>query len=202
MSASTDLSFDRVRRLYEDSADRFTELVSQIEQRDWGAPTPCSEWTVRDLVQHLTNEALWVPPLLAGATIDEIGNQFGGDVLGKEPQRAWVTAIKAARAAADAPDDDIARRTVHLSYGDVPAADYVYQLGTDLLIHSWDLARGLGADDELDPGDVHLVYERTSGSDLSGSGLFGPPVHVADDADEQTKLLAVFGRVHGQLDEP
>jgi uncharacterized protein (TIGR03086 family) len=202
MSVSSDLSYDRIRRLYENGADRFTELVDRAEQRDWDAKTPCGEWTVRDLVLHLTQESLWTPSLLAGATIEEVGDRFDGDVLGKEPKRAWATAIKAARAAAEAPDEEMDKRIVHLSFGDVPAGDYVFQLGTDLAIHSWDLARGLGADDELDPADVHLLFEFTEGQDLSGSGLFAPPVHVPPGADEQTRLLGLYGRAREGYDEP
>jgi uncharacterized protein (TIGR03086 family) len=202
MTVSHDLSFDRIRRLYEDGADRFTELVGQIEPKNWSAPTPCREWSVRHLVLHLTQEALWTPALLAGATIEDVGDQFDGDVLGKEPIRAWTGAITAARAAIGAPDADIERRTVHLSFGDTSAGDYVFQLATDLLIHGWDLARGIGADDELDPADVHLVHKLVNGMDFSGSGLFAPPVHVPADADEQTQLLALYGRARGPYDEP
>jgi uncharacterized protein (TIGR03086 family) len=64
------------------------------------------------------------------------------------------------------------------------------------LIHSWDLARGIGADDTLDAELVALVYERTLpfADQLQESGMFAPPVPVPDDADPQTRLLALFGR--------
>ena len=42
-------------------------------------------------------------------------------------------------------------RTTHLSYGDVPGRDYVFEVFTDLTIHGWDLARGIGADEQIDP---------------------------------------------------
>ena len=67
---------------------------------------------------------------------------------------------------------------------------------TDALIHSWDLARGIGADETLDPELAELVYERTLpiAEHLQETGLFKPPVPVPDDAPLQTKLLALFGR--------
>ena len=90
-----------------------------IRDDQWHAPTPDTEWDVTDLVQHLVYEQLWVPPLLAGKTIAEVGDAFDGDVLGDDPQRAWTSAAAAAQAAFAEPG--ALERTVHLSFGDVPA---------------------------------------------------------------------------------
>ena len=86
--------------------------------------------------------------------------------------------------------------TVTLSRGEMPASDYCWEMTTDALIHSWDLARGIGADDTLDAELVDLVYERTLPfvDELQKTGMFAPPVPVPDDAPPQTKLLAIFGR--------
>jgi uncharacterized protein (TIGR03086 family) len=67
---------------------------------------------------------------------------------------------------------------------------------TDALIHSWDLARGIGADETLDAELVQLVYERTLpiAEQLQETGMFAPPVPVPEDAPLQAKLLALFGR--------
>jgi len=83
-----------------------------------------------------------------------------------------------------------------LSRGDHPTSEYCWEMTTDALIHSWDLARGIGADERLDPELAELVYERTLpiAEQLQETGLFKPPVPVPDDAPLQTKLLALFGR--------
>jgi len=85
---------------------------------------------------------------------------------------------------------------VSLSVGVRPTAEYCWEMTTDALIHSWDLARGIGAEEMLDPELVELVYERTLpfAAHLHETGLFAPPVAVPDDAPLQTKLLAIFGR--------
>ena len=87
-------------------------------------------------------------------------------------------------------------RTVHLSYGETPAEAYVTQLAGDFVIHSWDLARGIGADERLDTEMLQWVYEQAEPQAdlLAQSGLFDPPVDVPADADLQTKTLALFGR--------
>ena len=86
--------------------------------------------------------------------------------------------------------------TVSLSAGEKPTEDYAWEMTTDALIHSWDLARGIGADESLDAELVELVYERTRpvAEHLQETGLFAPPVPVPDDAPLATKLLALFGR--------
>ena len=86
--------------------------------------------------------------------------------------------------------------TVSLSAGAKSTAEYCWEMTTDALIHSWDLARGIGTEETLDPQLVVLVYERTLpvAEGLQETGLFAPPVPVPDDAPLQAKLLALFGR--------
>ena len=87
-------------------------------------------------------------------------------------------------------------RTVHLSFGETPAAEYARQLAADHLVHAWDLARALGVDDTLDPEAVHAVPSGSSPPRTlwRAAGVIGPRVPVPDDADEQTRLLSMFGR--------
>src|SRR5262249_16925320 len=86
--------------------------------------------------------------------------------------------------------------TVALSRGATPREEYCWEMTTDALIHSWDLARGIGADDALDPEIAALVYERTlpMADRLQQTGPSAPPVPVPDGAPLQVKLLAIFGR--------
>src|SRR6478609_10966461 len=78
----------------------FDRRVMLIADDQWSNPTPDTEWTVRDLVEHLVGEQLWVPLLLGGSTIEEVGDRFDGDVLGDDPQAAARSASSAAIAAA------------------------------------------------------------------------------------------------------
>lgn len=174
--------------------DGFSRRVHAVGPQQWDNPTPCSDWDVRALVNHLTVEQLWVPPLLAGQTLEQVGNRFDGDQLGADPVAVWDQAAAAARATLTGPR--AIDRTVHLSDGDRPASAYCEEMTADLLVHAWDLARAIGGDEALDPELVDLVYQRTLpyAERLAESSLFAPPVPVGADADAQTRLLALFGR--------
>ncbi|MFC4536788.1 TIGR03086 family metal-binding protein [Sphaerisporangium dianthi] len=185
---------ERLLELHAVAMDEFGLRVGMIAGGMWDAPTPCSEWTVRDLVNHLVAEQLWVPPLLAGETVESVGGRFDGDRLGDDPVAAWEEASAAAQRALAEPG--ALDRDVHLSYATVSARHYCMELTADLTIHAWDLARGLGADDRVDPRLMIAAYEHLlpMKDALAGSGMFGEPVPVPDDADPQARALALTGR--------
>ena len=181
-------------QLFVRATDGFARNVHAVRAEQWHDPTPCTDWDVRMLIQHVTVEQLWVPPLLDGTTIADVGDRFDGDVLGSDPVAAWDAAVRASVAAFTA--EGALDTTVTLSAGDRPTAEYCWEMTTDALIHSWDLARGIGMDETLDPELVELVYERILpiAEHLHETGLFAPPVPVPTDAPIQTRLLALFGR--------
>ena len=186
---STDL-----QQLHQRSLEEFDRYVKAIKPDQWGNQTPCTEWSVRDLVNHLVNEDRWTVPLLAGSTIEEVGDKFDGDLLGDDPLGTWEIAKKEASNAVQS--EGAMEKTVNVSWGQISGAEYIGQLFNDHVIHAWDLAKGIGADDTLDPELVEVLWSLTEPrkEELAGYGVFGTPVEVPDDADTQTKLLGIFGR--------
>jgi uncharacterized protein (TIGR03086 family) len=174
--------------------DVFDRAMHKVGIGDWDSPTPCAEWTVRDLVTHLVSEQLWVPDLLAGKTVDEVGDKYDGDVLEDDPMHAWTESSQAARAAWLQPGSLVTR--VHLSFEEADGAEYCWQMTTDLAVHGWDLATAVGAeagiDDELATAVIEYVEPALRRWD--GQTFFAPPVPVADDADPQSRLVALLGR--------
>lgn len=185
---------DKTLPRYATALAEFDRRVALIRPGQWHDPTPCAEWDVRALVDHLVTEQLWVPPLLDGATIADLGDRFDGDQLGDDPVAAWKSAAAAAREAFAAPG--ALHRPVELSYGRRPADGYCQEMTLDLAVHAWDLARGIGADDHLDEDLVRgvLRFVQPQAEQLAGTGLFAAPIEVSDDADPQTRLLALLGR--------
>jgi uncharacterized protein (TIGR03086 family) len=185
---------DDVLELHRRAAGHFGELVLAVRDDQWGNATPCSEWDVRALVNHLVYENRWAVDLVAGKTVAEVGDRYEGDQLGDDPVNAWHESLAAAREALDEPG--AIDRTVHLSYGDETATEYFTQLVTDLTVHGWDLARAIGADDRIDPELAGFVWQAWKDREdmVRGSGMFGEHIDVPEDADTQTRLLALLGR--------
>lgn len=183
-----------VPELHRRAVDEFGARVRSVDPDQWHAPTPCTEWDVRTLVNHLVYENKWTAPLMEGRTIEEVGDRFEGDLLGDDPQAAWDEAAAEAVAAVQRPG--VMERTVHLSYGDTPGREYAIELFTDHLVHAWDLARAIGGDDKLDPELVEACYEinRPKEEQLKASGMFGDKIEPPPSADLQTRMLAIFGR--------
>ncbi|HEX6326737.1 MAG TPA: TIGR03086 family metal-binding protein [Jiangellaceae bacterium] len=172
----------------------FDTRVRAVRPDQWGNATPCTEWNVRQLVNHVAVEDLWVPPLLAGKTIADVGDAYDGDQLGDDPAAAWSRALAGARQAVLEPG--AADRTVHLSYGDERAGEYLLQLFADHLIHGWDLARAIDGDTELpaDLVDECTTYFARMEETYRKAGAIAARVDVPAGADAQTRLLARFGR--------
>jgi uncharacterized protein (TIGR03086 family) len=185
--------------LFSRGVDGFTVRVKQIEPDQWTKPTPCTEWDVRTLVNHVVGEQLWMAPLFHGATVAEVGDRFDGDLLGEDPVATAVRAADQARATVDQPG--ALERTVNLSFGETPAEEYVRQLLADHLVHAWDLSVAIGVDRLLDPGAVHecAVWFADREEAYRTGGATGPRV-VPDDpaAPEQDRLIAAFGRDPGR----
>jgi uncharacterized protein (TIGR03086 family) len=158
---------------------------------DWDAPTPDTEWNVRDLVTHVVDEQRWVPHLLAGRTVAQAQRDL-------EPIRDDLVAEWQlySLAATSAWEQTPRQAQVHLSYDTVTMDDYLREQVSDVAIHTWDLARAVGADEQLDQELVEAVWTvfEPQKDTLAASGLYAPPVPLPDDAPLQFRLLAVTGR--------
>ncbi|MCA1280426.1 TIGR03086 family metal-binding protein [Saccharopolyspora sp. 7B] len=170
--------------------DRFGALVHAVER--WDDPTPCSAWTVRDLVGHLVAEHRWAPHLLAGETLEQVGDRYDGDLLGDDPVRAWDDAARGSRAAWASAD---LTGTARFSFGEAPMTTYAEQMLIDLTVHGWDLARATGQPEDLDPAavDLGLAYARPNADRMAALGIIDPPIPT-DSADPAVQLLALLGR--------
>ncbi|HEY6378397.1 MAG TPA: TIGR03086 family metal-binding protein [Candidatus Dormibacteraeota bacterium] len=189
------------RAFFSAAADGFGRRLATVGPDQWRASTPCAEWDVRALVQHVVNECRWIRPLIEGRTIAEVGDRLDGDLLGADPDGAWRDAYAEALASIAPPE--ALSGAVHLSFGDRTGDQYISQVACDVAIHTWDLARGTGGDDHLDPEVVAAAQAEVDGwgPDIDAwraAGVFGPAVESPAGADAQTRLLGMVGRrAHG-----
>jgi uncharacterized protein (TIGR03086 family) len=174
------------------AVDGWTARVAAVGDGQWELPTPCEDWNVRELVNHVVGEGLWMAPLLEGKTIADVGDQFDGDVVGSDPA---ATASRVAAQALEAAQAHVPHGgRVNLSYGAEDMHEYVRQLVADYLIHSWDLAKATGGDTGLDPDVVSEVAAWFAEREelYRGGGAIGPRGEGGGDA--QSDLLVAFGR--------
>lgn len=175
---------------YRKVAATFTAVVADVPADGWERPAPCEGWVARDVVGHLVG---WVPALLqTGAGID-LGPLPSAD---EAPAAAWAALDSAIQSILDDPAT-VDRTFSHPQAGDHPLDQAIgmFILG-DVLVHTWDLATATGQSVVLDRDEVHRMrigIEPITDM-LSQSGHYGTPTPVADDADEQTRLIALTGR--------
>ena len=181
-----------IPKLHRTAVENFAQKAQQVADDQWSQPTPCTDWDVRTLVNHVVSEEWWVRPLADGKTIEEVGSSFDGDLLGDDPQ-ASVAAASAE--AADAMDQRVPERVmVHLSFGETPIEEYAMQIMADHLIHGWDLAAATGMDRTMDPELVSVVAAWFAPQEEAwrAAGAIGPRFDAG--GDPQSDLLAVYGR--------
>ncbi|GIF66822.1 TIGR03086 family protein [Asanoa ishikariensis] len=179
---------------YQRALRGFADQVARIRPDQWSAPTPCTDWTVRDLVNHLVYEDRWSVPLINGASLGSVGSRFEGDLLGADPVGAAQAASAESVAAVRAPG--ALSRTVELSFGMTPAEEYVRQLLADHVVHGWDIASATDQDRELDDDLVREVaaWFPANEDGYRDSGAIAEAVEVPTNAPSQDKLIAAFGR--------
>jgi len=168
-------------------------VIEHVSWDNMSKLTPCIEWDVRALTNHLINELAWIAPLVQGKTIKEVGDSLDGDLIKGNAKDSWTSYCEqASNAMVDADPD----ATAHLSYGDKSAQAYVNEVAADMIIHGWDLAQALGLDYDLDDKTVALVEKATK--DIMAmareGGYVGKELTVADGATPMDKLLACYGR--------
>ena len=166
--------------------DGFSRRLSAVQSDDWSKATCCDSWDVAALAEHAIGAQRMVPKAL-GATGDI-------DASGEDLVQVWTTVRAAADSALSVPG--ALEQTVTLPFGEMRAVDgFGFPFG-DLLVHTWDLARAIGADDRLLPEACTMVLTQYEPIDalLRGPGVFGPRLEPAPDADIQDQLLAFVGR--------
>lgn len=185
-------------------ADRaLNKVVAQVKDEQWAIELPPTfatrrtdhTPTLREIVNYHAYDDSWVPDILAGKTMAEAGlDQFKGDLLGDDARGNFAAIVEKACAAATALDD--LDRTVHLSFGDFSARDYLQQINSFRGLRAHDIAKVLGVDFTLPEELVQGLWEELSprAEELRAIGVFRPAVPVPQGASLQDRLLGMTGR--------
>jgi uncharacterized protein (TIGR03086 family) len=158
--------------------------------------SPCDEWTVRDVINHLTVGAtVFATCVRDGSITDErLGALMTEDNLGDDYQAAFRDASDAAIAAFGSPG--AADRIVTMPFGTMPAGVALNIAVFDVTIHTWDLARGSGQGMQLDADTLAEAYALAQAMipDMREHGVIGAEVTISADAPLEDRLAALAGR--------
>jgi hypothetical protein len=150
---------------------------------------------LREAINHYAYDNAWVPDMLAGWTMDEVGRgRFDGDLLGDDPAGVIRHISASATAAAGRVSDP--SLLVHCSYGDCPVPDYFWQLNIARSLTAHDVAAHIGLPYQLSEELCRAMYEGTQPTSYiwRSFGAYREPVPVAEDATWRERFLALTGR--------
>ncbi len=179
------------------------DVVDKIRDDQWAMEMPPSfarrptdrTPTLREIINYHAYDDAWVPDMLAGRTMDEVGKEkHKGDLLGDDPKGSFARIVATACAAARELSDF--KRTVHCSFGDFSARDYLTQTTMFRGMRARDIARVIGVEPDLPEDLVQGMWDEINpqAEAWRAIGVFGPKVSVPDDAPLLDRLLGLTGR--------
>ncbi|MDQ6897960.1 MAG: TIGR03086 family protein [Candidatus Dormibacteraeota bacterium] len=191
------------RRVFVLADQALQRVVDQIGDGQWQMNMPADfrrrqsdkPVTLREIINYLAYEDAWVPYMLAGSTMAEVGqDKFQGDLLGDDPKASFAALVAQACAAVQGLDDF--QRTVHCSFGDFSAQEYLWQITGFRGMRANDIAKVIGVDPTLPDELVEGLWEQIEphAEEWRAIGVFGPKVEVAESATRQDRLLGLTGR--------
>lgn len=180
------------------AADSLGALIATVPDAGLGRPTPCSGYTVADLLDHIAGLTV----AFGGAAVKATGESasMGPSGSGENLDPDWRSSLPARLESLAAAWAEPGAWTGMTRVGgqDLPGAVAgVIALG-ELIVHGWDLARAtdlpFAADVEGVGPLLELAQQTFGGSDAPRGTAFGPAVPVAEDAPAFDRVLGLLGR--------
>ena len=175
-------------------------VVDQIRDDQWDSRVPDDMsprrpgMTLRRIINYHAYDDAWVPEVLAGKTIEEVGDRYEGDLLGDHPKLNFASIVETAVLTVRSFDE--LDRTVHLSYGDFPAREYLKHITSFRGLRVYDIAKFIGADTTMPDDLVQELWDEIApeAEQWRQMGVFGAAVEVPERAPLQDRLLGLTGR--------
>jgi len=178
-------------------------VVAQIRPEQWDMPMPPEFQgrnsdhtpTLREVVNYHAYDDAWVPDMLAGWTMEEVGvDAYAGDLLGDDPAGNFAALVEKACAAARGVTD--LTQTVHCSFGNYTTQEYFWQITMFRGLRAHDIAHVIGVDPALPDALVEGLWKEISphAEEWRLIGIFPPAIPTAADAPLLDRLLGLTGR--------
>jgi uncharacterized protein (TIGR03086 family) len=179
----------REKEIFIEANQMFESYFALVKDGQWDTIVPsASDWTVRKLVDHVIENNLATAAILNGETPSESEN------TDQDSDVAWSESAQVAESAASSVKNG--SDTVEGPLGPISKQSFLRLMTIDRTVHSWDLAKAIGADTILNREVATAAYEWAPhfAPRLFDAGEFGEPLAVAGDATAQERLLAMTGR--------
>jgi uncharacterized protein (TIGR03086 family) len=166
------------------------DLIANIRPDQWKAPTRCTEWNVRDVVNHLVAGNLVFAALIDDGPMPE----RGADHVGNDPVGAYWASTASLQAAFARPG--VLERSYPGPLGSATGAELLQTRLYDLLTHGWDLMQATGIRAQIleELAEQALAFVRDQLSTQPRTGRFAEPQPVDDTAPAIDRLAAFLGR--------
>ena len=166
------------------------DVIDAIKPEQYSDQSPCAEWTVRDVLNHVITGNLMFHARITG----ELAPDRTVDHTGADPLAAWRASAAKLREAFGR--EGVLDKVFESPFGPRPGAFLLTMRVNDSLIHAWDLAKATGQSTDLDPelaqACLSLITQmpipRTPGS------MFAPQQQAPDGATVADRLAAFTGR--------
>ena len=196
LGGTPDLTVDQQMFLAADAAlreviDQFTPAILQLAvPAEWSTNKTT---TMTGLLANHAKDEAWVPDVIAGKTMDEVGDTWKGDLLGTDPIGSYDKLNDLATAAVKLPIAD--GQIAHLSYGDYPVADFLQHTSFYRGFQAPLIAKVAGITFAMSDNLIDLLWSSVEPQieQLRAIHVFGPPVEAPEDADRETLLLCMTG---------
>ena len=189
------MTLSDTRPLLARATAQVTPLIESITPADLDRPTPCSDWSVRDLLSHLVAVEDRIVHIAGGGRPFEVPSMVDG-IADDAWAQEWVSRLAPLSAALA--DDAVLERIFQHPAGPMPGTAAIGIYASEFAVHAWDLARALGRDAELDQevagAVVGPMIAALPAQPRGGVIPFGPVVEVPDDAPAYARLVAWVGR--------
>src|SRR4051812_44889824 len=176
--------------------DRTGVVVDNVDESELGNATLCTEWTVRDVINHITGGATMFAECVENGSVadDRLGQLMGGDNLGDDYKAAFNAASARARAAFSG--EGALEKMVKLPFGEMPAGIALNIAVMDVMTHALDIAKATGqtVDDDALLEDALTIGRQLITDDFRTPGVFGAEQPAPPNATAAEKLLAFAGR--------
>jgi uncharacterized protein (TIGR03086 family) len=183
------------------AARLFKDIINNVDDSKFGETMPPdfkkydpAPTTLREILNYHAYDDAWIPDMLAGRTMAEVGeDKWKGDLLGDDPKASYAHFNETACTAIEKLDDP--ERTVHCSFGDFSAANFLRQVLGFRGMRAYDVAKAFGLNTDL-PDDLvedMLALLVPEAEEWRKYGVWGPALPIPEDATPQQRLLATLG---------